>query len=460
MAAGVPTPITQPSGRAIPTAARLVVTDSENTATGDAERGTIRLHLPTNNVIRSRLLFWGDLTVPLLGIPTVPLTLHAGDRVLARDEQGRALISLSAQPETVLHIGMDIGRLFRVMRFGIPNRANLDRDGNGEIQPLDLLPAIDRSYTAVPFQDLFIERALTTLEQQLPCPFLRTRGLPAHITSLLVLTADQDYASDATVLAMAEELAAREARATFLLTDPHIGHRADMHVQAGETAPEPLSHEAIEDLLEFGHDFGAHPFPAQPADIRAHAVGVRNLTGMPALLFRNHHLRWFGYQSIPETEASSGGRMNLDVMPIALRGSTLPCVGFPAGSAHPIHMLADEEHRLPVLQQMTIIDDYSLRRSTYAEMRSAVPELLEAAHVIIASARRQQVPIVVNAHPTIYKFAPDWLNTLLEISEVRTFSGNEWLSFVTNRRNTSIPARRCVDRQPLVLPAGVELRHH
>jgi hypothetical protein len=58
----------------------------------------------------------------------------------------------------------------------------------------------------------------------------------------------------------------------------------------------------------------------------------------------------------------------------------------------------------------------------------------------------------LNAHPVFYRFAPQWLNAVLDLRDLRAVSASDWLTFVLDRRATRIPAARCGR------PAAVSLR--
>jgi hypothetical protein len=452
-AAGVPSPLEVGRGAEVPAGARLVVYDGPDATAPEApERATIVVVRGAARPTRS--LRWGALEVPLAGFDVTPLALEPGERAVATDDTGAVVAALrSSDGGARLRLGVDLAAALWRLRFGTPDNADRDLDRNGALQPADLAPTLPGEAIERPFADELFAAMLADLDRALPCPMPRTRGLPAGVDSLLVLTSDQDFADDAAVRAMSEALRSRGARATFLLTEPSVGLPADLNVGRGG-APR-LSPAAADDLLEAGHDLAVHPFPRHADDVTRHIDHVARRLGLAPLAARDHHLRWFGYFDIPRAEAARGVAMNLDAMPVC--DGTRPCVGFPGGASQPVLFVDERGARLPILQQTTSVDDFSLRVDDYARLAPAAARLSAAARRVVASARAARVPVVLNAHPVFYRFAPRWLHAVLDTPDLRAVSATDWLRFVIDRRAARIPATRCGRPTAAALRSGVTL---
>lgn len=454
-AAGAPLAVELTGDAPVPDGARLVVVASTDGL--DALRAPGRAVVAVERAGERRnasAMTWGDITVPLDGAGVVALTPAAGETVLATDDAGHPLAAASSRNGSVtLRLGVDLAAVLWRLRLGDPALPLTDRDGNGEVQPADALPRLDPSLTETPFADRVMARLMETLTASLPCALPRLRGLPTGARAVLVITADQDYADDEKLTAMGETLAGRGAHATFLLTEPSVGRRPDLNVRSG--AAPTLSLDAADALLAQGHDLGVHPFPAAIDDVAAHVALTSQRLSLPMLFARDHHLRWIGRLDVPRAEAARGVAMNLDYM--AVCDGRRPCVGFPGGSSVPV-MIADGDDRVPILQQPTAVDDFSLRVNDYAQLAGAATALASAARETLIVARAAEVPVVLNAHPTLYAFAPQWLASVLSTPDLRAMSASEWLSFVLHRRASRVPAARCGARVAATLGEGVALR--
>jgi hypothetical protein len=148
--------------------------------------------------------------------------------------------------------------------------------------------------------------------------------------------------------------------------------------------------------------------------------------------------------------------MNLDAMPIS--DGTAPSVGFSGGAAQPVMFVDERGERIPLLHQVTAIDDFHLRVDDYTLLAAAASRLAAAGRRVVAAARTAEVPVVLNAHPALHRFAPQWLHEVLDAPGVRAVSVDDWLSFVLDRRATRIPAARCDAPRSATLRPGVTLR--
>jgi hypothetical protein len=331
-----------------------------------------------------------------------------------------------------------------------------DTDGNGDIQPADLLgPESRRTDSAE--ADLRLQRALDTLGAEAGCPLPRTRGLPAGVGAVIVLTADQDYNPDALVEPLATQLGDLGATATHLLTNPALGRPADLHVaSAAERRNAPTLTAGLRDtLLADGSGLGIHPFTADPAEITAVADAFAADNGFRPLTARNHHVLWSGYVDVPRAEAAVGVRLNLDALPIC-RGEA-PCAGFLAGHGQPMRFIDEAGVALPIWQQPTTVDDYSLRVSDEAARAAAGAALTQRALALLAEASRAEVPLVINAHPNLVVLGRGWLTPLLSAPNAQVISAETWLDFVVRRRLARITLADC-GAPRVSLPPGVALR--
>lgn len=451
---GVPLP--RESAGQVDPSARLVVVDGDGHVDRLPERAVLRIvHGPTHT---ANQLIFGDVRVPLVGLAVTSLTPAAGETVLAVDDSGAPLITrgVSQGGGVEVRLGVDVAALLYRLRFGSPEAQGTDHDGNHELQPADLLPRVPTNAIARPFADELIARLLRAMDSHLPCSLPRTHGLPEGDEVLIVLTADQDFADDSWVVDMATALQELDAHATFMLTDPSVGLPADLNARDGQ-AP-TISRETATTLLALGHDLGAHPFPRVLDDVARHLSAQRARIGIAPLAARNHHLLWFGFLDIPRVEARAGLAMNLDSMPVC--DGSQACIGFPGGAGQPIFFVDETGTRVPIWHQPTSIDDFSLRQPRFELVPEAAEALVRASAPILDAARRNAVPVVVNAHPALYKFAPDWVPSLLRTQGARAITTSEWLEFVNARRSVRFSDARCGGPRP-GLPAGViwELSH-
>lgn len=367
-----------------------------------------------------------------------------------------AFVPDPTRPGRVVTLGSDWAARAVRLRQGDPALADRDTDGNGDVQPADLLgPESRRTDSAE--ADLRLQRALDALGVEAGCPLPRTRGLPAGVEALVVLTADQDYNPDALVEPLATQLGDLGATATHLLTNPALGRPADLHVaSAAERRSAPTLSAGLRDtLLADGSGLGIHPFTADPAEITAVAEAFAADNGFRPLTARNHHVLWSGYVQVPRAEAAAGVRLNLDALPIC-RGEA-PCAGFLAGYGQPMRFIDDAGTALPIWQQPTTVDDYSLRVSDEAARATAATALTQRALALLAEAARAEAPLVVNAHPNLVVLGHGWLTPLLGAGHAEVVSAETWLDFVVRRRLSRITLADC-GAPRVSLPPGVALR--
>jgi hypothetical protein len=400
--------------------------------------------------------FATGVTLPLAGAPIRLLHLLPGERSFLTADAGGVLGTVRAEGQgLVIRLGIDMGAHVMRLRLGLPSRAGQDRDGNGEIQPADLLDPIPGELFKQPWADTVIDELLSVIALEWPgCPLPRTRGLPVGMAAVVVISADQDYASDPFVDLMAVWLEERGARATFLLTDPQVGLEPDLNRDASGRAPW-LAASSAASLVARGFGLGIHPFPRTARDLVEMAENFTKRYGLVPRVTRNHHVRWPDFDGMSRSAATVGAMLDLNLMPVSVAGR--PAVGFPAGSARPVRMTDAAGALLPLLQQPTSVDDYSLRIENVEARSRAVRALRTLALDTLRQVRRVQAPLVVNAHPMLHAFAPDWLDPLLGAEAVHVISADRWLEFVVNRRKSRLALPTC--NQPTVqLGIDVELQ--
>ena len=454
IAAGLPAPVRLARGQAPAADCRLYVS-FDPAQRAHAGRVVIVVE-PGGTPARAASARLGGATLPLSAQPAHAVAAAgAGNRPLLVADDGTVLATLQASADgVVVRFGLDLAALLYRLRQGDPARAGQDSDGNGALQPADLLPAVPARSDDAPFADDAVDALLAAIDGAAPCHLPRTRGLPDGISRLVVLTADQDYVDDAIVTSMAERLERTHAGATFLLTDPAVGAPPDLNVAPDGSAPR-LSAASAASLLAGGFGLGLHPFLGEPRDLGELARRFETLTGFRALVARNHHLGWRGFVDVPVAEAAAGVALNLDSM--AVCDGKRPCAAFVGGSLRPMRFLDGDGHALPILQQPTAVDDYSLRvRDDDARARAA-RALGARARVLLDAAARAGAPLVVNAHPVFVALAPEWLRPLIDDGATRVWSAEQWLDFVARRRLSRIAVPRC-DASTVHLEPGVKLR--
>jgi hypothetical protein len=451
IAAGVPAPVMLARGQAPAADCRLLVSFDPARATGDGR--VVLVVEPGGAPAVAAAAHLGDATLPLAAQPAHAI---AGDRpLLVADDRTVYATVRAGGGAVVVRLGLDLAALLYRLRQGDPSRAGRDSDGNGALQPADLLPPTPAHADETPFADDTVDALFAAIDAAAPCRLPRTRGLPAGVARLVVLTADQDYVADEVVESMAAMLTAAHASATFLLTDPAVGAHPDLNLGPDGNAPR-LGADSAALLLRGGFGLGLHPFLGEAAQLDELARRFEALTGVRALTARNHHLGWRGFVDVPAAEAAAGVALNLDAMTVC--DGARPCAAFAGGSVRPMRFVDAAGRALPILQQPTAVDDYSLRERDEAKRAAAARALGARAHQLLDLAARAGGPLVVNAHPVFVALAPDWLRPLLDDGGARIWSAEAWLDFVARRRSARITMPRC-DAPPIAdLPPGVSLR--
>ncbi len=428
VAAGVPVPMRLAPGADVPPAIRLVV----------LTQGTAQSVTGSPGVDGGRMI---------VQVPSTDNTAQVGlNHTVQR--QG---------PDVVATLTSDWAQRVYERRQGQPALRDKDTDGNGSIQPADLSPT-PQDVPGTPESDLAIDGLLDAMGAEAKCPLPRTRGVPAGTRTVVVLTSDQDYNPDDVVEPVATRLSELGANATFLLTDPLLGNPPDLHVEkidGRRTAPTMGGH-LRDTILSDDSGLGLHPFTDKPEEIRRIADAFAAATGFRALTARNHHVLWSGYLEIPQAEAEAGVLLNLDWLPIC--DGKAPCAGFPGGSGRPMLFVDERSHALPIFQQSTTLDDYSLRLADEAGRTAAAATLTARGRALIETSAQAEVPMVVNAHPNLVILGGYWIAPLLKVPGVPTLSAEQWLAFVVHRRAARLTIPRC-GAVKAELAADVELRH-
>ena len=301
----------------------------------------------------------------------------------------------------------------------------------------------------VPSADLLFGYVLAAMPGALVSP------LPDGAASVLVLTADQDYAPDALVAAQVAGLP--PGAITVLLTDALVGSAPDVRFPqspAGLSAP-----ETIRALLDAGQDVGIHPFlgDGDPTDtVREHAAALADVTRVRPRIIRMHHLAWA--PELPHILAAVGLAMDLDFVSLA----RLPegDLGYMAGGGVPLRFLDTDGAVLPVLQQPTMLDDHVLLPARFGYRSLDVPALIARSRQILDIATRAAVPVVVNHHPDWFvRTDGAWQQALVDEAAARgipLWSAGRWLDFTEARRQVVAAATEGGERV-FVPVAGVTL---
>jgi hypothetical protein len=399
-------------------------------------------------------VFWRQRRIPLAGQPAWTIDLKPGETAWISSTNGKPLAARRAVGSgVVIRLGLDIAEWLYRLRQGDRTRADRDADGNATIQPADLLPSLPTELADQPFADELIDDLLHTLDQGLSCPLPRTGGLPEG-RPVVVLTSDQDYVDDDALQRVANMLEAMGVITTFLLTHPDLGQAPDMNLDRGR--PRLVDSDCADRLLAKGFGLGVHPFIRSARDIPRIISSLAQRTGTRPLVARNHWLRWFGYLDIPATEAAAGIAVDLNYMTICADHS--PCASFLGGSTRPVRFVSPKGEAMPILQQPTAIDDYSLRTPTLEQVGPAADVLGRRALALLKQARAVEGPLVINAHVAFLYLAPNLLKPLID-ANARFMTVEQWLDFVARRRQSRIASPNCSTPPDVTLQSGVSLRN-
>lgn len=188
-----------------------VVSPESARALCGADRAVITHTAPGPRAVRAMRM--EGITAPM-DARAEALSPLPGEAVLATDEGGAPLAVIGpCEGGVLVRLAFDLGAELLRQRQGDPARGDRDHDGNGELQPADLSAPMPPALQGVAWADALVDGILAALDRGMRCPLPRLATLPPGDGPVVVLTADQDYASDEVVEAMAERLQSRRARA-------------------------------------------------------------------------------------------------------------------------------------------------------------------------------------------------------------------------------------------------------
>lgn len=374
-------------------------------------------------------------------------------RVLLGTQSGRVVLQESQLGTgRCIRLLADFSDVVRRLRQGNPAQANRDVNGQGGVQPSDLfVGSMTPQDYARPHADLWVEAILSSLE----LPY-RLHMLPPESRSVLVLTADQDYVPDPGIVAQGES---SQVPITFLLTDTEVGGVAD--VDFGQEQIVQLAQETVEHLSDRGIDFGVHPnllaqAPARyGAVLREHCRRFYAKYGRWPKVARNHHLVWWGYTALAESEARVGLELNLDFMALAFKGEGE--LGFMNGSGFPLRFIREDGSLVGIFQQGTQLDDHVLMPARFGyEHHTRETLIARSKELLDRSASDPPHPITVNHHPSWwFDTEGAWQQALVAHARARgiaVLSAGAWLRHVLAVRSTVIVHE--APRRLRVLTAG------
>ena len=368
----------------------------------------------------------------------VPAATVTGEAFARAGPDGRPVIAVSSLGSgRVVRVGFDLGAAWVAQRQGRP-ALDADRDGNGSIQPADWMRGLGGpDLRARPHVDEASDALIALLVELARRPVARVWPLPQRHASLIVMTADQDFADDRLVRAQFAALRRQGATATLMATWP-IGGKPDLNVRPDGSAP-TLSPALASELLRAGHGIGMHPnlwgladvARAAPNVLRGHARALTDAFGLAPRVARNHHLVWYGWDAAARDLAAAGVRMSFDYLAVD------EPLGFEGGSGRPARFIAGGDQPLDIFQQPTQLDDFPLRSG---ETEAAKARLAARAQQLLRAACAAGSPLTLNTHPAYYVTSPRWVDALLARG-VPAWDADRWLAFSIARRRSVLHAR-------------------
>ncbi|MBI2892102.1 MAG: hypothetical protein HYY06_01020 [Deltaproteobacteria bacterium] len=346
---------------------------------------------------------------------------------------------------TALVFPEDVPAIVRSLRQGDPARAGVESDGVPGSSPGDLFADQTPSQRSVPTAYLYVRTVVDRLQAWMRQPLLRVAPLPGDARTVLVLTADQDFADRRLLSEMAGEVEDRGGELTFLLTSGTRQGADDPPDAATATDPDE---ELAEDLAQGGAEISIHPntwglsetIEAQDLVLAKHIASFRARYRRRPRIVRFHKVIWRGFVDTALALERNGISMDLDFVTLATKKA--PGLGYMSAGATPLRFTDVAGHLIGVLQQPTQIDDHVLYwvSGRYQQMR---PEAFrrQTLKLLDAAADRGGEPVVANHHPLWFGMHPEWLRAVLDWAERRdvpVWSAERWLDHTLARRAVRI----------------------
>ena len=338
---------------------------------------------------------------------------------------------VESQDGRVLMFTFDFPKWIVRLRQGDIALVNRETDDVPGVRPSDMF-VLRRSseQLQVPHTDLVMEGLWRILERDKLTPRFWHHRPGASTT--LVVTSDQDFASQIQMDIMISALRLQGVQPTILLL-PKKG-------TFGEeiSPPDPAF---VAEARAFGVEFAMHPdVVTTPEELRGAVIAKDRRAFVEAFGFepttvRNHWVAWWGWVAAAKRLQEAGYEYDLSYLTLVsdyheglgyMTGSGLPLRFYDKhGAPVDIRQLATQldDHPNPVVPQ-PILGDVQLDRK---ELYMSTGTLLDR------SANEFHSPLVVNNHPLQFSRDPDWLLTMLKVavtSDVAVMNVEGYADFV------------------------------
>ena len=331
------------------------------------------------------------------------------------------------------------------LRQGDKALSDRDVDGITGLQPSDLFAGhLIRSDYDIPSADVWGTLLTDQVSSSTDVTVL-LHWLPNTKNSLLLLSADQDYAPVEAIVAQAK--ASGNGSATLLLTDRSIGGKPDITLREDVKV-----HVAAQDanmLWSYGQHIGVHPnlLDVPRADygsiLSDHVANYIRQYRLKPTVVRNHHLVWSGYTRMARLQSKAGLILNLDFISAAIRPNG--ALGFMSASALAARFIDKNGEVLPIYQHATALDDHVLLPSKFGYAVHSMEKLQERSMAIMSVASKWRVPVLVNEHPYWWVQTDGaWQDSLTRNAKnlgIDTWSVGRWLDFIVSRRSVKLIRR-------------------
>ncbi len=330
-------------------------------------------------------------------------------------------------------------------RQGDPALKDKENDGVTGRRPSDLFARdLSAAQLQVPFSDLLMESLLQLVEGDRPT--VRLWHHPAGKRGVLIITSDQDFASEDRMAVVVAALAQWKAPATLYLTS---GTYQDDTGRSQVTAPSlPL----IQRARELGLTVGAHTNLLRTGEslehmVAAHQRELQQTYQQPPHSSRFHYARWEGYTEPAAVLARAGYRY--DTTYITLNSRHIDGLGYMTGAGLPLPFYTEEGAALGIRQLATQIDDHvhpvletGLRTTTGKRLTMSLDALNAITTALVqGSGRSHHSPITLNNHPLQFAEDPEWLRRLIEtarVEQVDVLDVEGYAAFVSALQDSAI----------------------